>query len=276
MNLTVCLPFRELLRPALTCIGCLTGQGIVLGGFTPGNTDVLDGVATYSLDFGPPTEFRIPRSAEMKTNQPYFSITNMAPGPHRLEVVNKGNISTAPLAFRYIYTKNAPIQATALSTHTDASTSHAPTQTATTAESKPSDAPKFIGGIIGGGFGVLLLAALLVLIVKRRRRRRRVANMNLTPSAFVPETRMAIPGLASSDLPDFPTVPTVRGEALPEQPPRSNSPPPAYAALSSRSPTFYTDPHTPLSNSSPPGAISQNMPASVGVDTSDRIRRKRG
>lgn len=66
MNSTVRPEICNLLQLELTCIGLLSGQGIVFGGFTPGNAYALDGLATYSLDFDPPTESQTPKSSEMK------------------------------------------------------------------------------------------------------------------------------------------------------------------------------------------------------------------
>lgn len=166
-----------------TSLGILVGQGIIFGGYTPGDPDALDGMATYTLDDGAPIAFNIPATAVNKVYQPYFSIPSMEPGPHRLEVINKGNDSTTPLAFSYIYTKNAPASAQPAS--------------------QPNRLSKIIGGAVGGGLGAILLVVLLVfgVIEIRKRRSHMREEPVLTPSAPNLEVTMPHSGVVSHHFP---------------------------------------------------------------------------
>ncbi|KAJ3523928.1 hypothetical protein NMY22_g11221 [Coprinellus aureogranulatus] len=89
------------------------GQGLIFVRYTPSRSDPapFDGRGAYSLDGQPPTEFIIPATFT-SSRKPHFSILSMDPGPHRLEVVNKGNSSTAALSFGRIYTQNSPVSVT--------------------------------------------------------------------------------------------------------------------------------------------------------------------
>lgn len=211
----------------------LAGEGVVIGGYTPGNATLLDGLATYSLDGGPPTVFTIPSTVRTKMNQPYFNITSLGPGPHRLEVVNKGNDSTTPLAFSYIYTKNAP----------------SPTAPAI----KPKHTSKIIGGAVGGGLGVIILTALLIFLILRNCRCQRRPHLILPPTVPAPEESATTPDavypqvrptLRRSSQRDFHTESPLgrhhTATTLLSQSPsmhasvsRSQSPPPAYSDVPS-------------------------------------------
>ncbi|KAJ3506605.1 hypothetical protein NMY22_g17192 [Coprinellus aureogranulatus] len=141
-----------------------SGEGVVFGGYTTRDTTAVDGLAVYVLDDLPPIQFAIPSTGVTRSNQPYFSITDMKPGQHRLEITNKGNFSTAPLAFSYFYTKNAKLPAS-------------PTPSAT----KSSNLPKIIGGAVGGGLGLILLAVVMgfIFVLNRNRRRREEAKTTI-------------------------------------------------------------------------------------------------
>src|SRR5690242_4169570 len=99
-----------------------------MGAYTPGSAAALAGSASWSIDGGPSTDFVIPATTVSKYNQPYFNVSGLEPGPHRLLVTNKGNASTTPLSFTYFYTKHG--------------------KPATTPEgaTKANNVPKIVGG----------------------------------------------------------------------------------------------------------------------------------
>ncbi|KAJ3505581.1 hypothetical protein NMY22_g17535 [Coprinellus aureogranulatus] len=200
-----------------------TGQGIVFGGYTLTNPAASDGLGSYSIDGQLPTEFVIPAPSAFQ--QPYFSILTMEPGQHRLEVVNKGNSSTAALGFHHIYTKNSPVIAT---------------------QSGPSKRPRIVGAAVGGVFGAIVIAALAIwgIVLLRRLASTTASSENdagQSPKASHPQRSQA----SSTHLPtsDDPpranhevgtsTNPTLPGPVLREgEPPSSlfpgeQSPPPA-------------------------------------------------
>lgn len=200
----------------------------------------------YSLDSGIPVEFRIPASTKERKHQPYFNITAIQPGNHSLTVVNKGNDSTAPLAFSYIYTKSGPMQAAPPSYPN--STPDAPAEPSITdlPSAKPSVEAKpdqgnggIIGGAVGGGLAAILLAALLCfIIIRNRRRRERVLRAWFsTPKAFVAEARTNTQSVVLSDSWPPPTVSTISDGTF-----NASLRRPSHAALTSSCSSFYTDP----------------------------------
>jgi hypothetical protein len=105
----------------------------------------------YTLDGKkPPTPFEIRAPGnEYWWNQVLFNISGLKPGPHRLEVVNDGNLTTAPLGLSFIRTKG--------SQHGQ----------------DGGKKRKIIGGAVGGTLGVVLIILVLIVIFIRRQRRRR-------------------------------------------------------------------------------------------------------
>jgi hypothetical protein len=160
----------------------VTGEGVILGAYTPGSATAVDGLASYIMDGGSPIDFKIPATTVSKYNQPYFQITDLKPGPHQLQVTNKGNSSTAPLAFTYVYSKNARVESTP--------------------EVKPNNLPKIIGGAVGGGLGAILLAVLLAFCVLnvRKRRQKRKEQLIMAPIAAIPEEKTGTHSVLSKDV----------------------------------------------------------------------------
>ena len=160
----------------------ITGEGVIFGAYTPGSATAVDGLASYILDGDSPIDFKIPATTVSKYNQPYFQITGLKPGPHRLQVTNKGNSSTAPLAFTYVYSKNAHAESTP--------------------EVRPNKVPKIIGGAVGGGLGAILLAVLLVFCVLhfRKRRQKRKEQLIVAPIAAIPEEKTGTHSVLSKNV----------------------------------------------------------------------------
>jgi hypothetical protein len=86
-------------------------------------------------------------------NQPYFNVTGLKPGPHRLTVINSGSDGTTALGLTHIYMKNGSAEP----------------------ESSKGTSAKVIGGAVGGSIGAVLLAMLAILgtIWYRRRKQQR-------------------------------------------------------------------------------------------------------
>lgn len=129
------------------------GESLVWGGYARYDPNASVGKASYAVDGSPPTQFALPGSEGIvnRLNQPYFTVTGLKPGPHRLVVTNLGKPSTAPLGLTLIYLKNAPLQ-----------------------QPRPSNRGKIIGGAVGGALGAIILALLVAFVaVKYVRQRRR-------------------------------------------------------------------------------------------------------
>ena len=89
----------------------------------------------------------------MYANQPFFNVTGLKPGPHRLVVTNIGGGNASPLGVSFIYTKRA----------------------------KPKGGKNkgtLIGGIVGGIVAVLLLGILILLFIRRKRQREKEAKVS--------------------------------------------------------------------------------------------------
>ncbi|RXW16747.1 hypothetical protein EST38_g9101 [Candolleomyces aberdarensis] len=121
------------------------GTGVIWAGYTPDNPGAGRGLGQYLVDDQvAPTNFDIPLRGGPFFNQPYFHVSGLSPGPHRLQVTNAGNTNTAALGVTHIYLKNSPIS--------------------------KRDTGKVIGGAVGGSIGaVLLLLAIMIFIWRRRR-----------------------------------------------------------------------------------------------------------
>ncbi|RXW19390.1 hypothetical protein EST38_g6454 [Candolleomyces aberdarensis] len=133
------------------------GTGVIWGGYTPGNDAVTTGTGQYMIDGQEPRKnFEIPSRSGSWSNQLYFNVTGLKPGPHRLTVFNAGNDTTTALGFAYMYMKNG---------------------SGDTPSSKGPSA-KVIGGAVGGSLGAVLLAVLAVLAVIWHRRRKRQREQN--------------------------------------------------------------------------------------------------
>ncbi|KAJ2921307.1 hypothetical protein H1R20_g15787, partial [Candolleomyces eurysporus] len=115
-----------------------TGTDIIWGGYTPGSPGASPGLGQYMIDGKePPTSFVIPSRSESFTSQPYFNVTGLKPGPHRLQVTNVGSAGTAALGLTYIHTRNLP------------------------ATTRNPDSRKVIGGAVGGSLGAFLLIVVI-------------------------------------------------------------------------------------------------------------------
>lgn len=125
------------------------GEAIIWGGYVPNDPGATDGALAYSIDGQPfGSVVSIPAKRGLQFNQAYFNVTGLDPGPHTLQVVNRGNPSTAPLGLSYIYTKHAPVRTSSNRT------------------------AKIVGGAVGGGVGAILLGMVVFFFVRRLKRRR--------------------------------------------------------------------------------------------------------
>lgn len=124
----------------------------------------------YTIDGKePPTTFVIPSRSGNFSNQPYFNISGLDPGPHRLQVTNAGNATSAALAFTYFYLQNSPANAPNIpSPSTTVSPGDADTGLTPTSN---RDSGKVIGAAVGGSVGGLMLVALAIMVLILRRRR---------------------------------------------------------------------------------------------------------
>jgi hypothetical protein len=115
------------------------------------NSALGTGLGHYILDGKqPPMPFSIRAPGNQSwLNQVLFNISGLKPGPHRLEVLNYGNSTTAPLGLNFLLTKRSQIG------------------------QDGGKKRKIIGGAVGGSLGVVLIILVLIAIFIRRQRRRR-------------------------------------------------------------------------------------------------------
>ncbi|KAJ2926696.1 hypothetical protein H1R20_g10414, partial [Candolleomyces eurysporus] len=130
------------------------GEGVTWSGHIF-NDSAVPGLGYYILDGQqPPKSFVIPATgSESLSNYAYINITGLNPGPHRLELRNGGNETTAALGFRSILTQNT------------LSPSFQPRK-------GPQTSGKTIGGVVGGALCAVLLLIILAILIRQRRKRR--------------------------------------------------------------------------------------------------------
>lgn len=144
----------------------------------------------------PPTSFVIPSRSGDFSNQPYFNISGLNPGPHRLQVTNAGSATSAALAFTYFYLQNSP-----------ANTPNTPNTTVSPGDAETGlipagnrDSGKIIGAAVGGSVGGVLLVALVIiaLIIRRRRFNREQRLLTPVPTDFGTASTSPVPRILAA------------------------------------------------------------------------------
>jgi hypothetical protein len=208
--------------------------------------------------------FEIPSRSGSWNNQPYFNVTGLKPGPHRLTVINSGNDGTTALGVSYIYMKNGLAEP----------------------ESSKGTSAKVIGGAVGGSIGAVLLAVLAIFgtIWYRRRKRQRehdASSMGGTtlgkPTSITPNST----GIKEQHTPGSPSlgpwgqpssVLSHQASVISSNGPHSPS---AFVApLGYQPPTTFatspTSPNQPTNFSIPPGP---NQPTMFVTHTNPTVQR---
>lgn len=123
------------------------GTAVIWGGYTRASKDIgeVAGMGQYMIDGEKSRKsFTIPSRPEPWSNQLYFNITGLTPGPHRPTVINAGDENSAPLGLSFVYTKNGPDD---------------------TPQSPRGPSTKVIGAAVGGSLCAVLLVVLVILAV---------------------------------------------------------------------------------------------------------------
>jgi len=120
--------------------------------------------ATWSVDGSPPTEFKLPGppAGDVQYRTKFFETPKLAPGPHILDVVYKGDVSQAPLTLWQLYIDHGgvPDSLSALGG----------------GEAKSSDVKIATVGAALGAALVVAIGALIFLFIRFRKRDSRKAG----------------------------------------------------------------------------------------------------
>ncbi|KAF8624378.1 hypothetical protein AX15_005907 [Amanita polypyramis BW_CC] len=261
--------------PGSQAIFNFTGTSLTWVGFVPTELSHNASSASYSIDGGARTTFRLnglaPDATTTIYNQIFFSTPELSPGPHTLLVTYLGSGSETPLVLSNIFFTNVTIPPPSSSSSSSSSsrTSANPNLSSGSGIAAGGHTSSRIGAIVGGvvggvgGFLILLTLVLFLFFTRRRRRRQeqtRPSLSNVTPlltSGYDPSSSSSVhPSDSASAAQLVPPLP----------PPMRSTPHQSYGNLPlTKSNLSLTHSHTAANSSG--GSVSRGQNNSAATST---------